>query len=134
MSTALLNLNMPSAKESGSAGRSNVTHAMMFMKSVEGGTESVRSSEKKKEESVSLASDMASKSKFNQSRNKFKRSFLIHEFKTIKRVADWLSFDLNLVKMYLHGEHVQKLKEHTISVLQSFNVNEIPACWHKRLG
>ena len=134
MASALMNLNLPSAKESKSPSKSNVTHAMMFMKSVEGGTESVRSSDKKKEESVSFISEMTSKGKFNHSRNKFKRSFLIHEFKTIKRVTDWLTFDLNLVKMYLHGEHVQKLKDHTISVLQSFNVNEVPTCWYKRLG
>ena len=133
MASALSEMAKPPGGGSSSPSRSNMAHAMMFKRSVEGG-ESVRSSDHKREESVSLQSENTNKGRVNYFKVKFRRSFLFHEFKTLRRIVEWLCLNLNLVKLYLCGEPVHRLKEVSKEVLSSFNHNEVPADWKRKLS
>ena len=93
---------------------------------------SIRSGEFKKDDSTSLKS--IEKPAINFIKTRFRKSFLLHEFKTLRKLSEWVCRDLNLLRLYLSGEPVYRTKEYAGEILHHFFVNQVPPSWIQKLG
>lgn len=86
-----------------------------------------------KEDSHLLNSHDLSQRKAATFKIKFSRSYLLMEYKALVEIAEWITRDLNIAKMYLCGEPIFRLKEIINPLLKSFYLNEVPDTWRERL-
>lgn len=64
----------------------------------------------------------------------YKKYFLLHEFRTLKRIIHIVLSDLRMAKYYLDGEVNHRSKERALKILNCFNKNEIPSSWIDKLS
>jgi hypothetical protein len=137
---ALSVMSAPSVVENNTPGRSSKANLPSYIK-ISDHEQSVKSNdryqtsikEKEKEDSHSLNSHDMKKSKVAAFKSKFSRSYLLMEYKALKEIADWITRDLNIAKMYLCGEPIFRLDHITAPILKSFYLNEVPDVWKERL-
>lgn len=64
----------------------------------------------------------------------YKKYFLLHEFRTLKRLISIVLTDLRMAKYYLDGEVNHRSKKRAIEILDSFYKNKIPEPWIEKLS
>jgi hypothetical protein len=138
-----LNLMSPAqGLDSNTPGRSSKANLPSYILKASDLEQSVKSTDKhqtsirdktEKEDSHSLNSFENKKTKVAAFKVKFSRSYLLLEFKAILKIADWITRDLSIAKMYLCGEPIFRLDHIASPILKSFYLNEVPNVWKERL-
>lgn len=89
----------------------------------------------RRDESASMNSDATvNATQVTFLRNKFKKTFLSHELRTLKHIAGWLHHDLQVMRATLRGQTISEVDGPTTKQLSDFFSNQIPEIWKQRVA